>query len=510
MRRTGSGTRAAFLSAVTRRAALLAAAAAVVAFLAPRSAGAEDEAAGDAGLPPIDASSDAPSPASLGAADDAGVPVPSAAVAPPPAAFASTPVASAQVAAPAIPVEEVLVRGRAADRLRRAATSSEGTIGAEDLADQPLLRRGELLESVPGMVVTQHSGDGKANQYFLRGFNLDHGTDFAFSIDGVPVNLPSHAHGQGYSDLNFLIPELIEGIDYKKGPFYPEVGDFSGAGRGEHPPRELAAAGDGEPASSGCSTTRAPSSPTVPEVGPGTLLVALEYNHYDGPWDLPENSNRYNALLRYHASTGRDDYSVTANLYFAPLWHSTDQVPQRAIDEGVIGRFGAIDPTDGGRTGRGGLSFNWTRQEDDGTTQLVLYGFYYWLNLWSDFDYALADPVHLDQFEQVDRRFTAGGEWKRTWRSRWWGTNVQNTVGVQLRNDYIPDSGLNQTESRQLLSTDVARPDRRGEPRRLRGRPDPVDALAEDGGRAPRRRLRPRRRQHDERRELRVDGLRRS
>jgi hypothetical protein len=349
---------------------------------------------------------------------------------------------------------EVTVHGRAADRLRTAAASSEGTIGAEDLKDEPLLRRGELLESVPGMVVTQHSGDGKANQYFLRGFNLDHGTDFAFSIDGVPVNLPSHAHGQGYSDLNFLIPELIAGIDYKKGPFYPEVGDFSGAGAAnihlvESLPQGLANLQLGM-----FNFARAFVADS-PQVGPGTLLVALEYNHYDGPWGLPENSNRYNALLRYHASTARDDYSVTANLYFAPLWHSTDQVPERAIDEGVIGRFGAIDPTDGGRTGRGGLSFNWTRQEDDGTTQLVLYGFYYWLKLWSDFDYALTDPVHLDQFEQVDRRYTSGGEWKRTWRSRWWGANVQNMVGIQFRNDDIPDSGLNQTESRQVLSTVV-------------------------------------------------------
>jgi hypothetical protein len=357
-------------------------------------------------------------------------------------------------AAPATPVEEVTVHGRAADRLRSAETSSEGTIGAEDLKDQPLLRRGELFESVPGMVVTQHSGDGKANQYFLRGFNLDHGTDFAFSIDGVPVNLPSHAHGQGYSDLNFLIPELIAGVDYKKGPFYPEVGDFSGAGAAnvrlvESLPQGLANLQLGM-----FNYARALVADS-PQVGPGTLLVALEYNHYDGPWELPENSNRYNALLRYHASTARDDYSVTANLYFAPLWHSTDQVPERAIDEGVIERLGAIDPTDGGRTGRGGLSLNWARQEDDGTSELVLYAFYYWLNLWSDFDYALTDPVHLDQFEQVDRRYTAGSEWKRTWRSRWWGTNAQNTVGVQIRNDYIPDSGLNQTESRQLLSTVV-------------------------------------------------------
>jgi hypothetical protein len=128
---------------------------------------------------------------------------------------------------------EVVVQGRAEDLLGVATTSSEGAIGSVDLKDLPLLRRGELLETVPGMVVTQHSGDGKANQYFLRGFNLDHGTDFAFSVDNIPVNLPSHAHGQVYSDLNFLIPELVDSINYKKGPFYPEVGDFSGAGAAE-------------------------------------------------------------------------------------------------------------------------------------------------------------------------------------------------------------------------------------------------------------------------------------
>src|SRR5579863_7894922 len=140
--------------------------------------------------------------------------------------------ARAQTSAPAASTQmpEVVVHGRGEDLLGTAIGASQGTVGEEDLEDLPLLRRGELLETVPGMVVTQHSGDGKANQYFLRGFNLDHGTDFAFSVDGVPVNLPSHAHGQGYSDLNFLIPELIESIDYEKGPFYAEVGDFSGAG----------------------------------------------------------------------------------------------------------------------------------------------------------------------------------------------------------------------------------------------------------------------------------------
>lgn len=442
------------------------------------SARADDSDAGDGGA--ASQSDAAPPPGKLGASDEAGMPSPladAAAQSPEPPASPSTgPAVSPSVATTpeaagspttltdggaslptsvvAPTVEQVEVHGRAADRLRRATTSSEGSIGEEDLKDQPLLRRGELLESVPGMVVTQHSGDGKANQYFLRGFNLDHGTDFAFSIDGVPVNLPSHAHGQGYSDLNFLIPELIEGIDYKKGPFYPEVGDFSGAGAANIRLVNSLPQGIANLQVGMFNYGRALVADS-PQIGPGTLLVALEYNHYDGPWDLPENSNRYNALLRYHASTGRDDFAITANLYYAPLWHSTDQVPQRAIDEGVIGRFGAVDPTDGGETGRGGLSFNWTRHHDDGTTQIVVYGFYYWLNLWSDFDYALVDPVHLDQFEQVDRRFTSGAEWKRTWNSRWWDAHVQNSVGVQLRNDYIPHSGLNQTESRQLLSVDL-------------------------------------------------------
>ena len=433
---------------------------------ASRSARAQDAAAGDGGAPVLDKSSDAAS-VSPETSDASGAQPPSAGEAATPRAPVTsqpTSVSSprsptnggepAPAAAPATPLEVVIVYGRVADRLRTAATSSEGSIGAEDIAYEPLLRRGELLESVPGMVVTQHSGDGKANQYFLRGFNLDHGTDFAFSIDGVPVNLPSHAHGQGYSDLNLLIPELIAGIDYKKGPFYPEVGDFSGAGAANFRLVDSLPQGLANLQLGMFNYARALVADS-PQVGPGTLLVALEYNHYDGPWDLAENSNRYNAFLRYCTSTARDDYTATANLYFAPLWHSTDQVAERAIDEGVIGRFGAIDPTDGGRTGRGSLSFNWTRQEDDGTTQLVLYGFYYWLNLWSDFDYALTDPVHLDQLEQVDRRFTTGGEFKRTWRSNWWAANVQNTLGVQLRNDYIPDSGLNHTESRQVLSTDV-------------------------------------------------------
>ncbi len=365
------------------------------------------------------------------------VPVPTPAPAPPPGG-------SAQV------LPEVVVRGRPEDQLGAALTASEGTVGAEDLEDLPLLRPGELVEAVPGMVVTQHSGDGKANQYFLRGFNLDHGTDFAFSVDGVPVNLPTHAHGQGYSDLNFLIPELVDAIDFKKGPFFAEVGDFSGAGAANihlvnRLPEGIATLQVG---AFGYARVLLADSH---EIGPGTLLYALAYDHEDGPWELQERSNRTSGLLRYRWGHGPDSYRLTGSLSWAPQWRSSDQVAERAIDQGLIGRFGTIDPTDGGNTGRGALSFDWTRSDGDTTTKLLLYGFLYRLNLWSNFTYALDDPANLDQFEQIDRRLVTGGELTRTWQRTWWGKRVENTIGLQVRNDFIPDSGLDHTAARELV-----------------------------------------------------------
>jgi hypothetical protein len=357
-------------------------------------------------------------------------------------------------AAPTVQMPEVLVHGRAETLLGTAISASQGAVGEADLEDLPLLRRGELLEAVPGLVVTQHSGDGKANQYFLRGFNLDHGTDFAFSVDGVPVNLPSHAHGQGYSDLNFVIPELVDTISFKKGPFYPEVGDFSGAGASDIQLVDRLPEGilNVQGGMFGYARALAAASP---KLGPGTLLYAVEYNHYDGPWVLPEHSNRYNGLLRYHWDDARDQLNLTGSLYWAPEWRSTDQVAQRAITDGTITRFGALDPTDGGRTGRAALSFDWTRHDDDATTKLVVYGSYYELNLFSNFTYDLSDPVNGDQFEQIDRRYTAGADLRRTWRRAWGGKQVENTVGVQLRNDYIPTSGLDHTAQRNVLAVYV-------------------------------------------------------
>ena len=324
-------------------------------------------------------------------------------------------------------------------------------MNASDLVDRPILRRGELLEVVPGLVVTQHSGDGKANQYFLRGFNLDHGTDFSISVDETPVNLPTHAHGQGYADLNFLIPELVQKMDFEKGPFYPNVGDFSGAGAAKFVlfnglPEGILSTTLGED-----FFLRSLIADTLRE-GPGSLTVALEYSHYDGPWDHAENSNRFNGFARYAWDDGDDHFSLTFMGYHAK-WNATDQVAERAIDEGLIDRFGTLDGTDGGYSDRYSFALDWQRTEGTTQTRLNVYAIYYRLNLFSDFTYFLNDPVNGDQFEQIDRRFVLGASLSRSWTDEWLGHPVENTVGMQIRDDIIPEVAIVHTKDREALNT---------------------------------------------------------
>ncbi len=346
-------------------------------------------------------------------------------------------------------LEEIVVRGRADDLIGVAASASEGSVGHAELETRPLSRRGELLEVIPGMVVTQHSGDGKANQYFLRGYNLDHGSDFAISVDGLPVNMPTHGHGQGYADLNFLIPELVERVDFEKGPFYPEVGDFSGAGAAQFRlfdelPSGIALGSFG---SHGYGRVLIADSP---KVGPGTLLYAFEITHYDGPWDHAQDANRYNAMLRYRWANGDDQFRITAMSYHGD-WNSTDQIPKRLVDDGKLSRFGSLNPSDGGASDRDSLAFDWVRDDGHTATRLNLYGIYYRLNLFSDFTYFLEEPDTGDQFEQVDKRFILGGTLDRLWRTEWFGRETENMLGLQARNDIIPEVGLNRSENRRVI-----------------------------------------------------------
>ena len=332
-----------------------------------------------------------------------------------------------------------------------ADAASQGVVGARQLDLRPVQRTGEILESVPGLVVSQHSGEGKANQYYLRGFNLDHGTDFATAIGGVPVNMPSHAHGQGYSDVNFVIPELIGAIQYGKGTYSAEQGDFSAAGSADirlvdELPRGIAQAGGGE---DGFGRLLVADSPRV---GGGRLLYAFETTRYDGPWVHPDDSRRYNGLLRYSFHGDDSAWSVTA-MGYQSRWNSTDQVPGRALSEGLVSPYGAIDPTDGGETHRYSLSVDGRWNGADSVTRATAYAVDYGLDLFSNFTYFLDDPLRGDQFEQVDRRVVTGAKGSREWRSSWFGRETRNAAGIEVRHDNIAENGLFHTEARRVLDT---------------------------------------------------------
>ena len=332
--------------------------------------------------------------------------------------------------------------------------ASQGTVRGERLRDQPLLRPGEVLESVPGLVVTQHSGDGKANQYFLRGYNLDHGTDFATSVDGVPVNMPTNAHGQGYCDLNFLIPELVQRIDYRKGPYFAENGDFSAAGSAAIQYRNTLDHNVANVTLGTFDYRRAllglSSRPEQAKTGPA-FLAAFEGLEENGPWSNPEGLHKTNALLRLTDGTRQRGWSVDGIVY-ASHWNSTDQIPQTLIRDGQLDRFGTLDPTDGGTSGRNILSGEWHDHTANGYSKAQVYLEHYTLTLWSNFSYYLLDPVNGDQFSQREARNIAGGHVLHGWNHSLFGADSSTEVGLQVRYDHN-HVGLWHTEQRVDIGT---------------------------------------------------------
>ena len=333
--------------------------------------------------------------------------------------------------------------------LQPTAASAVRISGAEVNA-VPFSRVGEALEAVPGLIVTQHSGEGKANQYFLRGFNLDHGTDLSIRIDGMPVNMPTHGHGQGYADINFMIPELIQSVNVRKGPYFADVGDFASAGALEIDyitklPKNIAEMTNGI---FGYHRGLAAGSTAV---GAGTLLAAIEGVKYNGPWDVPDNVRKINGVMRYSQGTVTDGLTLTAMAY-SNAWNSTDQVAQRALDQGVIGRFGSLDPTDGGVSSRFSLSGNFAHSSEYGQSKLSAYIVRSDLQLYNNFTYLLDNPVNGDQFNQLDRRTLGGFDARHAFDWRFGGFETQTRVGMQSRYDDIR-VGLFKTEQRTPLST---------------------------------------------------------
>jgi outer membrane cobalamin receptor len=339
-------------------------------------------------------------------------------------------------------LSEVVVEGRQDSLIGVAASATQGTTGAAQLADRPILRSGEILETIPGVIITQHAGGGKANQYFLRGFNLDHGTDFAVFLDNMPLNLPSHAHGEGYSDMNIVIPEFVERVDYEKGPYYADVGNYGSAGNAhlvfyQTLPQDFATVEGGmynyERGVFGFSQ----------KLGTGNLLYGGEVYHDDGPWDTPDNYRKFNGISTYSQGSDAAGFSVTARAYYG-IWNSSDQIP---ASFGQTNFYGSLNPTTGGNSHRDSLQAEWHRQDLNSETKVTAYGFYYCLDLFSDFTYFLTDTSKGDQFEQQDRRWVGGLDAHHTLFNEWGGRDVENTFGLQVRNDWI-NNGLFQTENR--------------------------------------------------------------
>jgi outer membrane receptor protein involved in Fe transport len=340
------------------------------------------------------------------------------------------------------------VKGRSDDLTGIASSAGQVTVGAEELRNRPLLRAGEILEALPGLIITQHAGGGKANQYFLRGFNLDHGTDIALFIDGMPLNLGSQAHGEGYSDFNIVIPEFVERLDAEKGPYYADVGNYGSAGNA-HVVYYKKLSQNFVQVDGGMYQFARFVFGVSRKLGAGNLLYGGEAYHDGGPWVHPDNYYKFNGVATYSQGEAANGFSLTARGYAGTRWNSSDQIPYTAIP--VVGFFGALNPEDGGHSHRYSLQGEWHRQSAYSQTSIMAYGFYYDLNLWSDFTYYLVDPYKGDQFEQQDRRWVAGFDIRHTIFGQFLGRKTETTFGIQLRNDWI-HNGLFRTEDRVRTS----------------------------------------------------------
>lgn len=349
----------------------------------------------------------------------------------------------------AVEVEE---DGRGKDLIGIAETASQGEVSQAQFEYRPLSRGGEVIEVIPGAVATQHSGSGKANQYFLRGFNLDHGTDFTTYVDGIPMNMTTHAHGQGYMDISSVIPELVEKIEYGKGPYYAEVGDFSAAGYANMHTMSRLKEGIVKFTAGEYDFYRTLGAHST-KVGDGDLLYAGEFNLYNGVWEVPEDSKKFNGMIKY--TLDQHDWGMSVNgKAYSNSWTATNQIPQYAIDNGSLGLYGSIDPSDGGTSNRYSLSSNFWQTGKNWKNNANLYALYTDLDLYSNFSgHTLLADYPSDQIFQTERRVQVGGNVEHTRYNKVLGFEMDNTVGVQFRNDQIMDLGLYQTHQRQIMDT---------------------------------------------------------
>ncbi len=351
------------------------------------------------------------------------------------------------------PVPEAMLDPVVVSAPPAAASSSEQLIPGRDFELRPPGRPADILRLVPGFVVSQHQGGGKAAQYFLRGFDADHGTDVAFFLDGMPINFRSHAHGQGYTDLHFMIPETLKQADVFKGPYWVEYGDFATAGAVNFMTRDFVPENIVEVAGGSWGTQRYLTllSPTRERV---KTLFALEIYKTNGPFDRPQDYERINAFAKASGALSENvDASIWAS-YLRSSWWASGQIPERVVRDKLIDRFGSIDNSEGGSTQRFNLNgdLQWRVTESD-TVRVRAYAQYYQLDLYSNFTFFLNDPDHGDQIGQFDRNRKVAGmssEYER--RDTVFGMPLTTTAGFQFRLDR-PHVLLTHTVDRNLLQT---------------------------------------------------------
>jgi outer membrane receptor protein involved in Fe transport len=330
---------------------------------------------------------------------------------------------------------EITITAERLELLGSASTASEGVAADQELQLTPAYRPGQLLETVPGMIVTLHSGEGKANQFLMRGYNLDHGTDLATFVDGMPINQPTHAHGQGYTDLNFMIPELADALSYTKGPYYASVGDFGAVGSVHIDYRDNIA--DQLAVTGGTLDYQRMFAAGTAALGSGRLLAAAEVQHYDGPFLTPDDARKQNAVLRYSQGDEHNGYSVSG-MFYHQLWTNTTDIPLRAIAEDLVpDRFGTLDPTDGGRAQRASLSAQFHQTVAFGQLSASAYYIYNQLHIYNDFTHFLVDPIHGDQEDQFENRRVVGGAANYTLPLRLAGIDSEIAAGVVTRYDLL-------------------------------------------------------------------------
>jgi hypothetical protein len=342
---------------------------------------------------------------------------------------------------------EVTVRDRRAPKAASAVTVTGG-----ELKVRPRLRPADIVEVVPGLFAVQHAGGGKANQYFLRGFDIDHGTDLALFVDGVPVNMPSHGHGQGYADLHLLIPELVASLDGYKGPYYAQFGDFATAGAVN---MKLADHFDESQASLtvGQYGILRGLVITSREIGDGVrFLLAGEAYAQDGPFDNPEKLRRFNGFARATCDLTQASKVSLTWMSYSGRWNGSGQIPLREVEAGRLDRFDTLNPFEGGATQRHGLSLNFDTRSPDSELNVLVYATRTNFRLYSDFTFFLDDPVFGDMIEQTDDRTTIGLDARTTFHHHLRDVVLQTTIGVQARADSI-DNGLFHDVKRERLST---------------------------------------------------------